>query len=97
MKLKMEQDPFCADIEVTVRYTEKNNKVKRIISFLQSVDMQIKCDIDNTEKMINVADIYYIESVEKKDFCISRKVSLSYGFPFISINRRFERIRFRAN
>lgn len=68
MKLKMEQDSSCADIEVIVRYTEKNHKVKRIISFLQSVDMQIKCDIDNTEKMINVADIYYIESVEKKTF-----------------------------
>ena len=70
----MEQDPSYADIDITVRYAEENNKVKRIISYLQSVDTQIKCNIDDTEKMINVADIYYIESVEKKTFVYLEKL-----------------------
>ena len=30
--------------------------------------MQIKCAADNTERMINILDIYYIESVDKKTF-----------------------------
>jgi len=30
--------------------------------------MQIKCAGDNTEQMINILDIYYIESVDKKTF-----------------------------
>ncbi|NLL78041.1 MAG: LytTR family transcriptional regulator [Clostridiales bacterium] len=74
MRIKMEQDPSYADIDITVRYAEENNKVKRIISYLQSVDTQIKCNIDDTEKMINVADIYYIESVEKKTFVYLEKL-----------------------
>lgn len=73
MRIKTEKDLSCTDIEVSVRYAEKDNKVQRIIAFLQSVEMQIKCNIDNTERMINVAEIYYIESVEKKTFVYLEK------------------------
>ena len=73
MKIMKQQDPSCPDIEVTLRYANEDGKVKRILSFLQSVDMQIKCDIDNVEKMISVADIYYIESVDKKTFVYLEK------------------------
>ena len=73
MKIKKQQDPSCLDIEVTLRYANEDGKVKHILSFLQSVDMQIKCDIDNIEKMISVADIYYIESVDKRTFVYLEK------------------------
>ncbi len=73
MKVKVEQDLSCTDIEVVVRYAEKNNKIDRIVSLLQLVDMQIRCDIDNAQKMINVADVYYIESVEKRTFVYLEK------------------------
>ena len=73
MKLKTVHDPSCKDIEVSVRYAKEDNQVRRIVTFLRSVDMQIKCDMDNTEKMINAADIYYIECVEKKTFVYLKK------------------------
>lgn len=73
MKVKVEQDQSCTEIEVVVRYAEKNKRIDRIVSLLQSVDMQIRCDIDNAEKMINVADVYYIESVEKRTFVYLEK------------------------
>lgn len=66
MKIKMEQDLSCNEIEITIKYPKKDKQVNRIIDFLQSFDMQIKCDIDNTERMINILDIYYIESVDRK-------------------------------
>ena len=73
MKIKKQQDPSFLDIEITLRYAREDGKVKRILSFLQSVEKQIKCDIDNTEKMISVADIYYIESVDKRTFVYLEK------------------------
>lgn len=73
MKIKKQQDPSFSDIEITLRYAMEDGKVKRILSFLQSIDMQIKCDINNTEKMISAADIYYIESVDKKTFVYLEK------------------------
>ena len=71
MKIKTEEDLSCKEPEVIIRYSQKDKQINRIIDFLQSFDMQIKCAGDNAEQMINILDIYYIESVDKKDFCIS--------------------------
>ncbi len=68
MKIKTEQDLSCNEIEIMIKYPQKDNQVNRIINFLQSFNMQIKCFGDNTERMINILDIYYIESVDKKTF-----------------------------
>lgn len=68
MKIKTEQDLSCNEIEVIIKYPQKDKQVNRIIDFLQSFDMQIKCTGDNTKQMINILDIYYIESVVKKTF-----------------------------
>ena len=68
MKIKTEQDLSYNEIEVIIKYPQKDKQVNRIINFLQSFDMQIKCAADNTERMINILDIYYIESVDKKTF-----------------------------
>lgn len=68
MKIKTEQDLSCNEIEVIIKYPQKDKQVNRIIDFLQSFDMQIKCAGDNAEQMINILDIYYIESIDKKTF-----------------------------
>lgn len=68
MKIITKQDLACKDIEVTVKYARKDRQVHRIITFLQSIDLQIKCESDDASRMVNVSDIYYIESVDKKTF-----------------------------
>ena len=68
MKIKTEEDLSCKEPEVIIRYSQKDKQINRIIDFLQSFDMEIKCAGDNTEQMINILDIYYIESVDKKTF-----------------------------
>ena len=68
MNIKEEQDLSCNEIEVIIKYSQRDKQVNRIINFLQSFHMQIKCAGDNAEKMINILDIYYIESVDKKTF-----------------------------
>ncbi len=68
MKIKTVQDLSCNEVEVIIKYPQKNKQVDYMIDFLQSFDMQIKCYSDHAEKMINIMDIYYIESVDKKTF-----------------------------
>ena len=68
MKIKEEQELSCSEIEIIIKYSQRNRQVNRIIDFLQSFDMQIKCAGDNADKMVNILDIYYIESVDKKTF-----------------------------
>lgn len=73
MKIKTEQDLSCDEIEITIKYPQKDRQVNRIIEFLQSINMQIKCDNDNIERMVDIQDIYYIESVDKKTFVYLEK------------------------
>jgi len=66
MILKIEQNPAQEDIEVLITCPVKNKIVERIASFIKSVDMQIECYSDDIVKLVNVSDIFYIESVDGK-------------------------------
>lgn len=68
MKIIKEQDSTCNDIEVRIKYGRKDEQVRRIITLLESADMQIRCESDGIQRQVNVSDIYYIESVDKKSF-----------------------------
>jgi DNA-binding LytR/AlgR family response regulator len=71
MILKFEQNLTQKDIEVIIKYPEKNKTVERLVSLIKSVDTQMECHSDNTVKMVYISDIYYIESIDKKTvvFC----------------------------
>ena len=45
MKIKTEEDLSCKEPEVIIRYSQKDKQINRIIDFLQSFDMQIKCSV----------------------------------------------------
>jgi DNA-binding LytR/AlgR family response regulator len=66
MILKIEQNPTYGDIEVLITCPVKNKTVERIVSLIKSVDTQIECYSDDSIKLVNVSDIYYIESVDGK-------------------------------
>lgn len=68
MKIKTQQEADCDEIEITIKYGKMDRSVHRIIELLKSVDIQIKCNNENEEIMINTSDIFYVESVDKKTF-----------------------------
>lgn len=94
MKIKTKQDVSCNEIEITIKYPKKNKQVNRIIDFLQSFDMQIRCDIDNTERMINSLDIYYIESVDKKTFIYLEKTVYHTDFRLYQLRDKLQEYGF---
>ena len=73
MILKIEQNQAQEDIEVLITYPVKNKTVERIVSLIKSVDTQIECYSDDIVKLINVSDIYYIESVDGKTIVCCEK------------------------
>lgn len=73
MVIKTEQDLSCNDIEVLIRYAKINKRVKRLITLIRSFDTRIKCKEENTERYVNVSDIFYIESVDKRTFIYLEK------------------------
>lgn len=94
MKIKTEQDLSCSEIEITIKYPQKDRQVNRIVEFLQSFDMQIKCDIDNTERMVDIQDIHYIESVEKKTFVYLEKAVYHTDFRLYQLNDKLQKYGF---
>lgn len=68
MVIKTEQDLSCGDIEILIRYAKTNKRLKRLIALIQSFDTRIKCSGENTERLVNASDIFYIESVDKRTF-----------------------------
>jgi len=66
MILKIEQNPWQKDIEVLITCPAKNKIVDKIVSMIKSVDAQIECYSDDIVKLVNVSDIFYIESVDGK-------------------------------
>ena len=73
MTIKIQQNPAQSDIEVLITCPAKNKTVDRIVSFIESVDMQIECHSDDSIKRVNVSDIYYIESVDGKTIVCCEK------------------------
>ena len=68
MTIKTQQDPSINDVEILVRYNKMNDDVERILAILQSTSTRIKCTLNGSEKLVNVSDIYYFESVDKMTF-----------------------------
>lgn len=94
MKIETEQDLSCNEIEITIKYSQKDKQVNRIIDFLQSFDMQIRCDIDNIERMVNILDIYYIESVDKKTFVYLEKTVYHTNFRLYQLKDKLQEYGF---
>jgi len=71
MILKIEQDISLIDFEIIVKYPLMNKTIEKIISYIKATDTQIKCRSKESIKRINVSDIYYVESKDKKTeiFC----------------------------
>jgi len=68
MVVKLEQDSSIDEMEALIKYAVMNKDVERVVAMLQSVGTRIKCSKDDSEKFINISDIYYFESVDKMTF-----------------------------
>jgi len=66
MVVRLERNVTQKDIEVLITYPKMNKFVERIVSLIKSLDLQIPCFSDNCIELINVSEIYYVESIDNK-------------------------------
>src|SRR5215510_3576224 len=90
MILKLEQDPLQKNIEVTVKYSTMDKIVKRIVSLIKNADAQITCKKGDGVKLINVSDIYYIESVNKTAVIFCEKENFQTEFRLYQLNEKLK-------
>lgn len=94
MKLRIEQDTSFKELEISLKYSEKNRLVERVLAFLESVDHQISCYENGVEYLVNVSDIYYIESVDKKTFIYLNQAVYQSESRLYQLNAELERYGF---
>ena len=73
MLLKLEENTAQKDIEISISYPQRNKTVDRIVSLIKSLDRQMECYSDDSIKWVNVSDIYYIESIDKRTIVFCEK------------------------
>lgn len=71
--LKQEQNPRYKEVEITIKYAERNREVEQLVTLLRAADKKITCNSDGSEKFLNASEIYYAESVDKKTFLYCEK------------------------
>ena len=88
MVLKLEQNEAQNEIEILIKYPEKNKTIDDIISYLKTFDTQIECYSKNSIKQINVSDIYYIESKNKVAVVFCEKESYQTKFRLYQLDEK---------
>ncbi|MCL2557255.1 MAG: LytTR family transcriptional regulator DNA-binding domain-containing protein [Treponema sp.] len=88
MVVKLEQCPWQKDIEIVIKYPQKNKVVEQIVVLLNAVDTKIDCYSEDCLKMVNISDIYYIESLEKKTFVYCEKECLKTKYRLYQLNEK---------
>jgi len=67
MVLRLEQNIAQNDVEVRITYPQKDRYVERLVSLINSTDMQVQCYSKDELVLVNAADIFFVErTVDKK-------------------------------
>jgi len=82
MRVELEQAPGIKDIEIKIRYAEKDDKLERLLSFVEAADQTVIGHQDDKTFPLKPDDIYYFESVddrviaytEKETYAIKRRL-----------------------
>jgi len=88
MVLKLEQNEAQNEIEILIKYPEKNKTIEDIISYLKTIDTQIECYSKDSIKQVNVSDIYYIESKNKVAVVFCEKESYQTKFRLYQLDEK---------
>ena len=73
MKIAVNTKPDIQEIEVIINCAAENQMVQRIIGTLNSIDKKLMCRRDGEMFHLDVRNILYIESVDRRTFIYTNK------------------------
>lgn len=74
MIVRLEQAEEQKEIEVLIKYAKRDETVERLETLLRFASKSVCCRSEDNTLWINAADIYYIESVEKRSFVYGERM-----------------------
>ncbi|MBO5378173.1 MAG: LytTR family transcriptional regulator DNA-binding domain-containing protein [Ruminiclostridium sp.] len=93
MILKLIEDIKIKQTQVTIEYKEKDIKVDKLIDFvthLDELDDNIMASCDGQIHSLNIRDILYIESVDRKTFCYTYSEVYESNLKLYEIEEKYQ-------
>jgi DNA-binding LytR/AlgR family response regulator len=91
MVLKLEQKIEQNDVEVLITYPQEDQYVKRLVSLINSTDMQMQCYSKDELVLVNASDILFIERTVDKKTMVNCEKSCYYSKEWLY--QLFEKLR----
>lgn len=88
MKIEINIDEKITDMEIVVTCNRLTPKVEKILTALRMMDCQMIGKKDNEIHILNIAQIIYIESVERKCFIYTADDVYESDFPLYELERQ---------
>lgn len=73
MKVNLVKDEKLNEVNIDIRYPEFDDSVENIKEWLDSYNKYITGESEGRKYKINIHDIYYIESVDRKTFIYTKE------------------------
>ena len=90
MKIKIEEDRNTEELEITIRCRQTNDSVIRILEMLRMTDRKLTGHRENRTYILDVSQILYIDTVEKKTFLYTEKEVYETPLKLYELEERLE-------
>ena len=97
MQLKLIENRNIENITITIEYREKDEQINKLIDFvehLDEVEHSLVASAGGKIYNININDILYVESVDRKTFCYTAKEVYELGSKLYEIEERYKQFDF---
>lgn len=94
MKINIHVDEEAKDMEVTVTCRQLTPDVEKLLATLRMMDSQLTGKKDGEIYLLDVSQVIYIESVERKCFLYTSDEVYESDFPLYELERQLEKYGF---
>lgn len=94
MKINIHVDEEAKDMEVTVTCQQLTPDVEKLLATLRMMDSQLTGKKDGEIYLLDVSQVIYIESVERKCFLYTSDKVYESDFPLYELERQLEKYGF---
>lgn len=94
VKIEVQVDENTPDMDILITCKKLTPKVEKILAMLRMMDLKITGRIGDEIHILDVAQIIYIESVERKCFIYTTKEVYESDFPLYELERQLSEYGF---
>lgn len=90
MKIRIEEDAGCGEMEITIRCRQTNDSVIRVLEMLRAADRKLTGHRGNQTYILDTEQILYIDTVEKKTFLYTEQEVYETPLKLYELEERLE-------